>query len=276
MVPQLPQWDGGAIFNHDITAGSEDPADGDAANSIVPPMVQVMRKFERDMTVSTYFLPPNSKYAFDTTTVPSAEHHPDDMPVFKRNHERLLLSEPWESPMSSAQLNSNINMERPMARQCLNAHNCIARHQGIDGHSVCGGLTLVEIMTPSELERFNEYGHHPHERRMCVLCMRWNMHAAYLDIRNRDVKPQNILINWYINAVGAGEYRRECCIPLQNTSGWSGLFGTVVMLQLNRYRWVQDSDTLRWSVDQSGCETGPNDQPVQLFRIGAETHSHSN
>ena len=269
----LPKWDGGTVFNPASGGGASAPEDNTTEQPA--PMVQVLRKFEQDLNAPTAFVPPNSKYTFNTADSPSGQP-PDDLPVFGRDHERQLLSEPWPSPMANTPMCPNPNIERPMTRQCLNGHKCIARHPDIEGHAACGGQTLSEIMTPSELERFNEYGHHPSERRMCVLCTRWNIHAAYLDIRNRGAKPQNILINWYINPVGATEYRRECCIPLQNTSGWSGLFGTVVMLQLNKCKWVQDPDTLLWGIDQSASELPPDGAPVQLFRRGAEMHSRSN
>jgi len=102
------------------------------------------------------------------------------------------------------------------------------------------------------------------------------MHAAYLDVRNRGEKPENILINWYINPVGTGGYKRACCIPLQNTTGWSGIFGTVVMLQLNRYKWVQSADDKCWYIDQTACEAAPEGTIPPLFRGGAETRSRSN
>jgi len=266
----LPSWGGGGILNS--PAGG---APGGDSNLTDTPLVQVLGRFDHlldtDTTTAVGMSMVGDTDPMMTVTIP------DDLPLFDAGHERRLLREPWASALRKVVSSPNPNVEKPMTRPCLSGQNCIALNPEIENHSECGGMPLCEIMTPEELEQFEDYGHYPSSRRLCVLCSRWNTHTAYLHLRTRKTKPMNALINWYINPIGSGGYRRECCIPLPNTSGWSGVMGTVVMLQLNRCRWVQDGITRQWRIDQSSAETqqDASSPERQLFRGGAEIASLS-
>lgn len=138
-------------------------------------------------------------------------------------------------------------------RACLMGDSCVGHNPLLPGHDDCGGVTLMEIMSPAELSAFYATGELPPNRRTCLLCARYNVHAAYLFARKRRTFPQNALLNHWVNAAGDGEYSSEFLIPSANDSTWAGVVGTVTGLYLNALRLVQCADK-SWRVDQSALQ----------------------
>ena len=66
-------------------------------------------------------------------------------------------------------------------------------------------------------------------------------------------RPPPYVLNWYANPMGEGGYAESACIPFaDDVDVWTAVFGTFVAFAPGRLRLVQDADTRRWRVDQSG------------------------
>ena len=114
---------------------------------------------------------------------------------------------------------------------------------------------MTAIMTPQEMERFENEGRHPDERRTCVLCCRRDMDELYMEINKLRSVPSNVLLNDYANPVDCENgYSSRVCKPSQSTASsgeWTGIFGHVVGLNLAMLRLRQNPADRHWYVDQS-------------------------
>lgn len=175
---------------------------------------------------------------------------------FSMAHENEILREPFVGAGT-------------MSRPCLLGDSCMGKHKHLPGHAASGGVILTELMTPGELAAFKETGEPPSERRVCLLCARYQVHSAYLFARKKRTFPPNALLNHFVNAGGEGEYSEEYLIPSADDSSWSGVVGTVAGLHLNALRLVQHPDR-SWHVDQSAMahitRTACNFSFPQLYR----------
>jgi hypothetical protein len=158
--------------------------------------------------------------------------------LFPMAHDDAILREPFRGAAVG------------QTRACLMGDSCVGRSPLIPGHAESGGIILTEVMSPAELATFHESGALPEQRRTCLLCARMNVHSAYLFARKRRTFPANAVLNHFVNAGGEGEYSAEYLIPAADESSWAGVVGTVVGLQLNVLRLVQEADR-SWRVDQS-------------------------
>jgi len=203
-------------------AGVSPPLDGPADGE--PPLVQLVRKLYTSPVSTAAYTP-----LFDGS-----------LDVFPKAHEDAILREPWTNEAGAS------------TRACLMGDSCVGKSALIPGHEACppGGVLLTEEMTPRELADFEATGAVPAERRTCLLCARYNIHAAYLFARKQRTFPSNCLLNHFMNAAGENEYAKEYLVPTADDSAWSGVCGTVVGLHLNALRLVQNADR-SWRVDQS-------------------------
>jgi len=205
-------------------AGVSPPYDGPPGD---PPLVQLVRKL----------------YTSPTSTAAHIPVLDGSLDLFSKVHEDAILREPWTNAAGES------------TRACLMGDSCVGRSAVIPGHEMCpgGGVVLAEVLTPRELADFEATGRTPEERRTCLLCARYNVHAAYLFARKQRTFPSNCLLNHWTNAAGEGEYAKEYLVPTADDDAWSGVCGTVCGLHLNALRLVQ-SDDRSWRVDQSAME----------------------
>jgi hypothetical protein len=128
-------------------------------------------------------------------------------------------------------------------------------HKQLAGHAASGGVVLSEMLTPDELAAFMSDGTLPSadKRRMCVLCARMNINAAYLFARKKRHFSSAHAFNSYVNVVDTpGQYRADCCIPMAADQGaWLGVVGSVVALRLDALR-------LRQKRTAAGLWTSPH------------------
>jgi hypothetical protein len=190
----------------------------------------------------------------------------DDQPPLVRLVQKLYTA-PEETPTprfhgsldlfsfahDSAILREPFTVNGHTTRACLLGDSCIGHNPLVPGNDECGGVTLMEVMSPTELAAFYATGSMPAERRTCLLCARYNVHAAYLFARKRRTFPPNALLNHWVNAAGDNEYSNEFLIPSPEDSTWAGVVGTVTGLYLNALRLVQCPDK-SWRVDQSAMQ----------------------
>jgi hypothetical protein len=200
------------------------PLVGTAADDTDPPLLRLVKRL--------YTQPAEAEARTDQ---PLSKH----FELFSMAHENAILREPW------------LNASGASVRACLMGDSCMGKHPLLPGHAQSGGgVVLAELMTPSELAEFETDGSVPKERRTCLLCVRYNIHTAYLHARKQRTFPANCLLNNFTNPAGEGEYNVEYLIPAPDNTAWAGICGTVVGLHLNALQLVQDPDRL-WRVDQS-------------------------
>jgi len=170
------------------------------------------------------------------------------LPVFTYDHDCRILR---ESFASDAPGRSGV-----FTRPCLMGDSCMGMHKMMPGHRASGGVVLTELMTPAELEAFHEHGDLPTQRRPCLLCVRYNVTCGYLFARKQRFFSSAHLFNPFMNVTDSpGEYRSDCCLPMPADNGaWLGILGSFAMLRLDALSLVQDADTKRWYVDQSGMK----------------------
>lgn len=202
------------------------PIGGASVDDADPPLVRLVKKL--------YSCPQSGDAA-----VPRDPTLFDDVALLHMAHDDAILREPWS------------NAEGVSTRACLVGDSCVGKHASLPGHEASGGgVVLTEFMTPKELAEFEGLGKLPLQRRTCLLCARYNIHAAYLYARKQRSFPANSLLNNFVNAAGEGEYSAEYIIPSPDDKSWSGICGTVVGLHLNALRLVQ-CPSRAWRVDQS-------------------------
>jgi hypothetical protein len=169
------------------------------------------------------------------------------LPIFSYEHESALLREPFD------------NGKGAFTRPCVAGDGCVGMHKQLAGHAASGGVVLSEMLTPDEMAAFMEDGALPSadKRRMCVLCARMNINAAYLFARKKRHFSSAHVFNSYVNMSDTpGQYRADCCIPMAADQGaWLGVVGSVVALRLDALRLRQDENS-RWFVDQSALRQG--------------------
>ena len=239
-VDALPLFNGVSVFS-------------DAGATSTAPLVQLVDKL----------------YSTSTTTTTPGLPRFDGLPSFSFKHDSALLREPFQST-------SNPTI---WTRACLLADDCVGRHPRLPGHYDAltndkHGIVLTELMTPAELAAFHAHGTLPSERRMCVLCARYNVHAAYLAARKRRSFPSNVLLNSFVNPAGEHEYDAQYLIPADGDASWSGVFGTVAGLFLNKLQLTKVDPNDRnsaWRVDQqmahvTGGSTTCNTSTASLYR----------
>jgi hypothetical protein len=209
----------------------------DAQESGQSPLVALLESlYSKDpRTIARY---DGAVEAPDQITLPS-------LPVFTYAHECRLLREPFENGAGG------------VTRPCIMGDSCMGMHKNMSGHRESGGVVLSEMMTPEELQAFEESGALPADRRMCLLCVRYNVTCAYLFARKQRLFSSAHVFNSYVNVVGSpGEYRADCTIPMAADNGaWLGIIGGTAALRLDALRLVQDERN-RWYVDQSGMQQG--------------------
>ncbi|KAK3255167.1 hypothetical protein CYMTET_35640 [Cymbomonas tetramitiformis] len=86
-------------------------------------------------------------------------------------------------------------------RPCVFGQRCQGLSPAIRGFEEHGGAILREYLNPKEYESFNTTGKHPEERRPCLLCMRSQIHFAYMCLLQSASRFPNpsILINSFVN-----------------------------------------------------------------------------
>lgn len=162
--------------------------------------------------------------------------------TFGYEHECSLLREPFK------------NAAGVSARACVMGTACMGKNPSLTGHHESrGGVVLTEVMSPGELVHFLATGTHPSERRCCLLCTRFNVHAGYMFARKQRGFPSSLVLNSFTNMFGDGEYDAQYALPLVGDAAWHGLAGTTVGLHLNALQLVQDADK-NWLVDQSALK----------------------
>jgi hypothetical protein len=158
---------------------------------------------------------------------------------FSFAHECKLLAEPFK------------NAQGASTRACVMGTACMGKNPSLAGHRESrGGVVLCEVMTPEELGTFHMDGSLPAERRCCLLCTRFNVHAGYMFARKQRGFPSTLILNSFSNMFGEGEYDAQYALPLVGDAAWHGVAGTVVGLHLNALHLVQDANS-NWLVDQS-------------------------
>ncbi len=69
----------------------------------------------------------------------------------------------------------------------------MGKNPSLAGHRESrGGVVLCEVMTPEELGLFHNGGTLPAERRCCLLCTRFNVHAGYMFARKQRGFPASL------------------------------------------------------------------------------------
>jgi len=121
-------------------------------------------------------------------------------------------------------------------RQCLYDDKC----QGLkicDGKDGKAGFVCREFYLPSEMVKIKETGKLPPDRRMCIMCRRFQIARALLSTRadNRSVKKGMTLQDYFNFTEVDGEYNAESCI-CSDINTFEGLLEPIVMHNLSAYR----------------------------------------
>lgn len=162
--------------------------------------------------------------------------------VFSYAHESRLLCEPF------------VNAAGKSTRACVMGAACMGKNPSLVGHHESrGGIVITETMSPAELVAFEATGDHPTERRCCILCTRYNVHAGYLFARKQRGFPAWLILNCYTNMFGDGEYDAQYALPLVGDTIWHGVAGSVLGLHLNALQLAQTAEK-SWFVDQSALK----------------------
>jgi hypothetical protein len=170
-------------------------------------------------------------------SLPSARF--TDFTTFSYEHECKLLVEPFTNAAGAS------------TRACVTGAACMGKNPSLTGHHESrGGVALTEVMSPEELATFHATGAPPSERRCCLLCSRFNVHAGYMFARKQRGFPSTLILNTFSNMFGDGEYDAQYALPLVGDAAWHGIAGSVVGLHLNALQLVQDASK-NWYVDQS-------------------------
>lgn len=171
----------------------------------------------------------------------------DNVQVFSFEHEQKMLIEPFYTKTDKG--------IQVYSRACVMGNQCQGRNEALNGNVESrGGVVLTETLSPGELSLFLRTGQHPEQRRCCILCNRFNLHAAYLFARKQKTFPSSLIINWFVNTFGQDQYDSAYMLPIVGDSQWHGIQGAVVGLHLNRLQLRQNAQN-RWFVDQSDLKT---------------------
>ncbi|KAK3276397.1 hypothetical protein CYMTET_15524 [Cymbomonas tetramitiformis] len=129
-------------------------------------------------------------------------------------------------------------------RPCVFGQHCQGLSSAIRGFEEHGGAILREYLSPKEYESFNSAGKHPEERRPCLLCLRSQIHFAYmclLQSTNRFPNP-SILINSFVNPRNSVDgYMSEYMIPREDSPRFQGIAGSVCVAEKHLLHWRRDS-----------------------------------
>jgi hypothetical protein len=129
-------------------------------------------------------------------------------------------------------------MREPMGDEapCMNGRTC----EGWEIMRICynaPGFTLRAFYFPDEEAKALQTGDWRTKERKCILCMRFSIHKALINIRaRRKAVPKDTLIQNYRNITNApGEYRAEDT-DMSRGQYFEGMTDPVVMHRRNCYR----------------------------------------
>ena len=140
-------------------------------------------------------------------------------------------------------------------RDCLMDGEC-------EGRKIPGAkpITLTEFLDPEERAEFSRTKTLPSSRKPCVMCRRYKVVEAYINMRAECTSIRsNMIISSYSNIVDkVGEYRSEYCI-FSDSTDYQALPCPVVLHVRKWYRQVIINEITYYEQDPS-CYTYPSEQ----------------
>eukprot|EP00854_Cymbomonas_tetramitiformis_P026000 gene26000-31832_t len=135
---------------------------------------------------------------------------------------------------------------------CFFGQRCQGMSPQIKGHERNGGVVLREYMNPKELDAFHATGALPLERRPCLLCMRSQIHYAYMCVvqSSHHFPNPSVLINGFVNPRDVADgYSSDFMIPREERPTFQGLAGFVCVAEKHLLSWRHNNGV--WEIDQS-------------------------
>eukprot|EP00854_Cymbomonas_tetramitiformis_P000375 gene375-706_t len=154
------------------------------------------------------------------------------------------------------------------SRPCFFGRRCQGLSPAIRGHEEHGGAILREYLNPKELDAFNTDGLLPFDRRPCLLCMRSQIHYAYMCLVQscHHFPNPSIIINGFVNPRNVADgYSEEFMIPREEHPTFQGLAGFVCTSEKHLLSWRHNSSGVR-EIDQSKLRW----DPPELLRVTPE------
>lgn len=142
---------------------------------------------------------------------------------------------------------------------CFFGQRCQGMSPQIKGHERNGGVILREYMNPKELDTFHTTGALPTERRPCLLCMRSQIHYAYMCVvqSSHQFPNPSVLINGFVNPRNVPDgYSSDFMIPREERPTFQGLAGFVCVAEKHLLSWRHHNGV--WEIDQSKLRWAPS------------------